>query len=69
MGVKYLWKLLAPAGRLVDISTLRGKKLAIDASIWLTQFLKAMRDDEGKMVPNAHLIGFASCKSGFENKN
>jgi len=26
-------------------------------SIWLTQFIKAMRDDEGKVVKNAHLIG------------
>lgn len=26
-------------------------------SIWLTQFIKAMRDDEGNMVKNAHLIG------------
>lgn len=31
--------------------------LAIDVSIWLTQFIKAMRDDEGKVVKNAHLIG------------
>lgn len=33
--------------------------LAIDASIWLTQFLKAMRDpDTGSVKPAAHLIGF-----------
>ena len=31
--------------------------LAIDASIWLTQFVKAMRDDEGQMIRNAHLVG------------
>lgn len=31
--------------------------MAVDMSIWLTQFLKAMRDDEGKAVKNAHLIG------------
>lgn len=31
--------------------------LAIDVSIWLVQFVKAMRDDEGKMVRHAHLIG------------
>lgn len=31
--------------------------LAIDVSIWLTQFIKAMRDDEGKTIKNAHLIG------------
>ena len=31
--------------------------LAVDVSIWLTQFIKAMRDDEGKVVKNAHLLG------------
>lgn len=59
MGVKGLWKLLLPIGRRISIETLAGKTLAIDASIWLTQFLKAMRDPEtGKLVRSAHLIGF-----------
>ncbi len=31
--------------------------LAVDASIWLTQFIKAMRDDEGRVLANAHLLG------------
>ncbi|XP_061337655.1 DNA repair protein UVH3 [Gastrolobium bilobum] len=29
-----------------------------DASIWMVQFLKAMRDEKGEMVRNAHLLGF-----------
>ncbi|KAJ0047105.1 hypothetical protein Pint_05493 [Pistacia integerrima] len=29
-----------------------------DASIWMVQFMKAMRDEKGEMVRNAHLIGF-----------
>ncbi|MFN3279922.1 MAG: hypothetical protein ACK41Y_16260, partial [Paracoccus hibiscisoli] len=33
------------------------QRLAVDMSIWLTQFIKAMRDDEGKLLPNAHLLG------------
>ena len=57
MGVKDLWQLLAPIGRRISIETLEGKSLAIDMSIWLTQFIKAMRDEEGKMIKNAHLIG------------
>lgn len=57
MGVKDLWQLLSPAGRRVSIETLEGKTLAIDASIWITQFIKAMRDEEGKMMKNAHIIG------------
>ncbi|XP_047329850.1 DNA repair protein UVH3 [Impatiens glandulifera] len=58
MGVHGLWELLAPVGRRVSVETLAGKKLAIDASIWMVQFMKAMRDDRGEMVRNAHLLGF-----------
>lgn len=29
-----------------------------DASIWIIQFMKAMRDDRGDMIRNAHLLGF-----------
>lgn len=46
MGVKGLWQLLSPFGRRVSIETLEGKTLAIDASIWIAQFMKAMRDEE-----------------------
>jgi DNA excision repair protein ERCC-5 len=57
MGVQNLWVLLAPVGRQVEIESLAGQVLAVDASIWLTQFVKAMRDDEGNMLRNAHLLG------------
>eukprot|EP00603_Paraphysomonas_imperforata_P013960 CAMPEP_0114475252 /NCGR_PEP_ID=MMETSP0104-20121206/14035_1 /TAXON_ID=37642 ORGANISM="Paraphysomonas imperforata, Strain PA2" /NCGR_SAMPLE_ID=MMETSP0104 /ASSEMBLY_ACC=CAM_ASM_000202 /LENGTH=182 /DNA_ID=CAMNT_0001649729 /DNA_START=70 /DNA_END=614 /DNA_ORIENTATION=+ len=57
MGVKDLWQLLSPTGRRVSIETLAGKTLAIDASIWITQFIKAMRDESGKVMKNAHIIG------------
>lgn len=58
MGVQGLWQVLAPVGRRVDIATLRDKTLAIDASIWLVQFVKAMRNrDTGKMLPYAHVVG------------
>jgi len=59
MGVKGLWRLLLPIGRRISVETLEGRTLAIDASIWLTQFLKANRDpDSGAVRPGAHLIGF-----------
>lgn len=31
---------------------------AADASIWLVQFIKAMRNEKGEMLHNAHLLGF-----------
>lgn len=39
-----------------------------DASIWLIQFIKAMRDDKGDMLPNAHLLGFFRriCRCGHQ---
>lgn len=58
MGVKGLWSLLEPTGRRTDCEKLRGKRVAVDASIWLVQFIKAMRDDKGEMLENAHLVGF-----------
>eukprot|EP00750_Incisomonas_marina_P026878 INCI5959.4.p1 GENE.INCI5959.4~~INCI5959.4.p1 ORF type:complete len:1390 (-),score=299.17 INCI5959.4:1366-5535(-) len=57
MGVHGLWKLLSSAARTVSIESLRGKTLAIDISIWMVQFIKAMKNDQGEIMPNAHLIG------------
>ncbi|KAH9120578.1 hypothetical protein LEN26_011055 [Aphanomyces euteiches] len=58
MGVHGLWMLLAAGGRQVSMESLSGQILAVDASIWLTQFVKAMRDPEdGSMLRNAHLLG------------
>lgn len=39
MGVHGLWTLLQPAGRKIQVESLRGKTLAVDASIWILQFL------------------------------
>ena len=58
MGVKGLWTLVEPVARPVRLETLAGKKVAVDASIWLHQFLKSMRDKEGKILHGAHIIGF-----------
>eukprot|EP01035_Chromulina_nebulosa_P017794 gene17794-23402_t len=57
MGVKGLWQLLIPIGRKVSIESLDGKILAVDASIWLVQFINAMRDSDGELIKNAHLLG------------
>ncbi|KAJ2397847.1 DNA repair protein rad2, partial [Coemansia sp. RSA 2603] len=58
MGVKGLWTLLEPAARPVRLESLVNKRLAIDASIWLYQLLKAMKDDAGDPLEDAHILGF-----------
>lgn len=57
MGVKGLWKLLRPAGKAIELETLSTKWVAVDISIWLVQFVKAMRDEQGMAVIGAHIIG------------
>ncbi|KAL9110526.1 MAG: hypothetical protein Q9227_004884 [Pyrenula ochraceoflavens] len=58
MGVTGLWIIAEPAARRVKVETLNHKRLAIDASIWIYQFLKAVRDKEGNALRNSHVVGF-----------
>ncbi|KAK7205189.1 DNA excision repair protein Rad2 [Myxozyma melibiosi] len=58
MGVHGLWTILGPVARPVKLESLHGKRLAVDASIWIYHFLKAVRDKEGNALPNAHIVGF-----------
>lgn len=59
MGVHGLWELLLPAGRRVDSANVSRKTVAVDISIWLTQFVRAVRESESGAPPprNAHLLG------------
>ncbi|CAL9729517.1 DNA repair protein Rad2p [Monosporozyma unispora] len=58
MGVHSFWEIVGPTARPVRLESLEEKKMAIDASIWIYQFLKAIRDDEGNAVKNSHITGF-----------
>lgn len=58
MGVTNLWSVLQPTARPTKLETLNRKRLAIDASIWIYQFLKAVRDKEGNALRNSHVVGF-----------
>lgn len=58
MGVTGLWTVVQPCARPIKLETLNKKRLAVDASIWIYQFLKAVRDKEGNALRNSHVIGF-----------
>ena len=58
MGVTGLWTVVAPTARPTPLPTLAQKRLAVDASIWIYQFLKAVRDKEGNALRNSHVVGF-----------
>ncbi|RAQ68947.1 hypothetical protein AFCA_000753 [Aspergillus flavus] len=58
MGVHGLWTVLQPCARPIKVETLNKKRLAVDASIWIYQFLKAVRDKEGNALRNSHVVGF-----------
>lgn len=58
MGVRGLWEVVAPVAKPVNLDVMAGQRLAVDASIWIYHFLKAMRDSEGKVIRHAHVVGF-----------
>ena len=64
MGVNGLWQLLSPVARPIALETLGGRRLAIDASIWMYQFQMAMRDRKtGDPLQGAHISTSASMHS------
>ena len=58
MGVTGLWTIAQPCARPVKLESLNQKRLAVDASIWIYQFLKAVRDKDGNALRNSHVVGF-----------
>lgn len=58
MGVHGLWNVVQPCARPIKLETLNKRRLAVDASIWIYQFLKAVRDKEGNALRNSHIVGF-----------
>lgn len=58
MGVTGLWTVVAPTARPTQLAALNRKRLAVDASIWIYQFLEAVRDKEGNALRNSHVVGF-----------
>lgn len=64
MGIQDFWSIAESSGRNVSIESLRGKRLAVDISIWLNQIIRAARTKTGETVPNAHIYitVFRLCK-------
>ncbi|OMJ18499.1 DNA repair protein rad13 [Smittium culicis] len=58
MGVAGLWKIVNDDLKPIRLEVLEDKRLAIDASIWIHQFVKAMRDKSGIEIENGHISGF-----------
>lgn len=58
MGVTGLWTVVQPCARPIKLEALNKRRLAVDASIWIYQFLKAVRDKEGNALRNSHVVGF-----------
>lgn len=58
MGVHSFWDIVGPTAKPVRLESLQERKMAVDASIWIYQFLKAVRDKEGNAIKSAHITGF-----------
>jgi DNA excision repair protein ERCC-5 len=58
MGVTGLWTVVQPCARPIKIEALNKKRLAVDASIWIYQFLKAVREADGDQRRSSHVVGF-----------
>lgn len=58
MGVHSFWDIVGPTAKPVRLESLQDRRMAVDASIWIYQFLKAVRDEEGNALKNSHVVGF-----------
>lgn len=58
MGVCGLWKVLASSSNTVNLESLCGKKLAVDASIWIYQLVRGIRENENENLFQLHILGF-----------
>lgn len=64
MGIQNFWSIVESSGRNVSIESLRGKRMAVDISIWLNQIVRAARTKTGETIPDAHIYitVFRLCK-------
>ena len=58
MGVKELWKLVEPCEKQISPEELRGKVIAVDASIWIQQAIRGVRAGHINGTEGAHSLIF-----------
>lgn len=57
MGVLGLWDILAEVGHPLKVDALEGKKLGVDANIWLYKFIRGFRDKDNGATTDSHKVG------------
>lgn len=57
MGVLGLWQILEPVGHPIKIEGLEGKRLGVDANVWLYKFIRGFREKDNSANLDAHKLG------------
>lgn len=57
MGVTGLWQILDSIGHPVKLDGLEGKRLGVDANIWLYKFIRGFREKDGATSIESHKLG------------
>lgn len=67
MGVLGLWQILESVGHPIKIDGLEGKRLGVDANIWLYKFIRGFREKDNASNIDAHKLGLFNrvCKLLF----
>lgn len=67
MGVLGLWQILESVGHPIKIDGLEGKRLGVDANIWLYKFIRGFREKDSAESIDSHKLGLYNrvCKLLF----
>lgn len=57
MGVLGLWQLIDAVGHPVKIESMEGKRLGVDANVWLYKFIRGFREKDNAPNIEAHKLG------------
>lgn len=57
MGVLGLWQILESVGHPIKLDGLEGKRLGVDANVWLYKFIRGFRDKDNNANLDSHKLG------------